>query len=31
MKKMIDEKNKLKSKHLKTEKVLHTKKFNIKP
>jgi hypothetical protein len=31
MKKMIDEKNKLKGKHLITEKVLNTQKYNIKP
>ncbi len=30
MKKMIDEKNKLKEKHLVTEKILKTKKFNIR-
>ncbi len=30
LKKMIDEKNKIQSKQLKTSKVLHTKKYNIK-
>lgn len=30
LKKMIDEKNKIKSKHLKTSKILNTDKFNIK-